>query len=58
MFKNGTGSKVWQHHDGSQLEWEPKWGRKAQPDNWVSDRVRAVMRERSYINMRDETREM
>ena len=43
MFKNGTGSKVWQHHDGSQLEWEPKWGRKAQPDNWVSDRVRAVM---------------
>lgn len=35
MFKNGTGSKVWQHHDGSQLEWEPKWGRKAQPDNWT-----------------------
>lgn len=39
IMQNGTGTKIWQHHDGSPLLWvSPKWDTKRQPDNWSKQR--------------------
>lgn len=34
----GKGTENWIHHDGSKMNWKPSWGRKKQPDNWVTPR--------------------
>lgn len=38
MDDAGFGTGEWLHHDGSSLQWSPKWDRKRQPDNWVRKR--------------------
>jgi len=35
LNSTGHGTGLWEHHDGSSLEWEPVWDRKMQPDNWT-----------------------
>ena len=35
VHANGTGSDVWEHHDGSPLLWDPNWDFKRQPDSWI-----------------------
>lgn len=38
MDDSGIGTGKWRHHDGSTLDYEPRWDYKRQPDNWVKKR--------------------
>lgn len=31
----GNGTNSWEHHDGTELMWDPVWDRRDQPDNWT-----------------------
>jgi len=38
MDENNEGTGVWTHHDGTEIQYTPKWDFKRQPDNWVKHR--------------------
>ena len=52
MGENGNGTGEWVHHNGSPLNWSPKWDRKSQPDNWVRKKGEQQVVAFSRINSR------